>query len=168
MVGAVNQQHRVIRKQRIQVVAAELATVAEVGDVIAVANDPVPRLQRVRIHVLTKHPQDVRNAGHRAGGHTGDVGPLHDLGGVGKMAMSIDERRHQGAPCQINHHGALTGGGHHLGLIANSQDAFIANRHGLGHGSLIHHGEDRATTEDHRSLGHRHGVLDLITPNYIG
>lgn len=69
VVGAVDQHHRIGREQGIQIVAAELAAIAEIRDVVAVADDPFPRLHRLRGHVLAQHPQDVGDAAHRSGRH---------------------------------------------------------------------------------------------------
>jgi hypothetical protein len=91
MVGAVDQHDGVVGEVGIEVVPGRLATVRQIGNVVAVSDNPFAGLQVELLDVALQHLDDVGDAGHRPHRRAGDVGPLDDLRGVHEVAVGIDE-----------------------------------------------------------------------------
>ena len=143
-----DQHQRVVWKQRIEIALVQRAAIGETVGVVAVGHQPLPRLQRIGLHMLLQHLLQRGNRGDRPGRGPLDIGPLHHLQGIGEMPVGIDETRQQGASLEIQLAGVRAGMGQHLILRANGNDASACDGDRLSAGMRRLHREDGASREN--------------------
>ena len=143
-------QHRNLGRDLVEILARGVAPLAQLAVVVAEAEDQIvaPHGGFIALHPF---PQDADDGGDvvglaiRGGQHVGAdrlQADHHD------MPMRIDEARQHGAAFEVHHPRPRPAGRLHLPARADGQDAPATDRHGLGRGLRIVDGDDRAAAVD--------------------
>jgi hypothetical protein len=121
------EDHRVVRRHRVPVVAGGVAALRQAGLVVAATADPRAgwELGRAPAHRLLQgadglHARRLAIDGGHGGAQTGEVG------------MGVDQAGQEGAAAQVDDARARPGERPHGGVAAHRQDAPAAHGHRLG------------------------------------
>ncbi len=101
--GNMQQQHRVIRECRIEVITRDMALLREPVGVITVGQDPVSGRRAAGGGMRTQHLDQRGNAVHAADRRNRHIGPADQAQSVTHMTVTIDESRQQGSAREIEH-----------------------------------------------------------------
>ena len=145
MVGHMQQQDRVVREHRVQVIPRQLPPVGQVRDVIPVADDPVAGPDLELRHMCLESGENVGNRGDRTRRGALHIDPFDHLWRVHEMAMRVDEGRQQGRAFQVDDLGGVRRQCPDACLVAQCQDATAPHGHGLNLRKGFVERQDRAT-----------------------